>query len=576
MFTLDNFESAITAQILQRGKDYFKNKAVESLEENPSGTWAATVEGSEDYEVEVLLSGKNVEDYSCDCPYDGGSVCKHIVAVLYAIREQVPKSEKKSPKTGKLSFEDLLLKTNLEELRNFIRHHKEGNSDFGEKFMLFFAEKDPKMDIASKYEGMVRQIIRSNSSRGFMDYRQTYSFAKEIRAVQQAAETALSQKNYRDAFSIGKVLAQEAIQLVQACDDSAGNIGGVVSSGIRILGSIAEAPKASSELLGQLLDHLEKTLADKIWFDYGDFGTELLNAAEITALRTEPMRYLHLLDKLLKIHSDRHSDYYQEDFKKRKIQFYIKTGRPEEANQLIESNMEIVAVRRGEVQKAIEKKDFIHAKQLVAGGIQIAEGKKHPGTVIQWEAVLLDIACAEKDVTTERFFTKKFTFDRGVSIKYYQAWKATFSPSEWPEIIGQHIQSVIAEEKARPRKAAWDSLKYSLYMRLAPIFIQEEQWEQLLQVIPEDATETILNQVHPHLLKRYPTEMLAFYLRLLEKSGDNASNRKEYEHIATLMKKVKMDMEGSHSAINGLAANLIQKYPRRPAMIEEMRKVIGR
>jgi hypothetical protein len=42
------------------------------------------------------------------------------------------------------------------------------------------------------------------------------------------------------------------------------------------------------------------------------------------------------------------------------------------------------------------------------------------------------------------------------------------------------------------------------------------------------------------------------------------------------MKKVKMDMKGSHSAINGLATNLIQKYPRRPAMIEEMRKVIRR
>ncbi len=214
MLTLDNFESAITAQIIQRGQDYFENQAVESLEENPSGTWAATVEGTEDYEVEVILSGKNVADYSCDCPYDGGSVCKHVVAVLYALREQVAKPKKKSPKTGKLSFEDLLLKTDLEELRNFIQHHKQENRDFGEKFMLFFAEKDPKMDVRVKYEGIVRQIIRSNSSRGFMAYRQTYSFSKEIRTVQHAAETALSKKNYRDAMSIGKVICKEAMQLI--------------------------------------------------------------------------------------------------------------------------------------------------------------------------------------------------------------------------------------------------------------------------------------------------------------------------------------------------------------------------
>ncbi len=350
----------------------------------------------------------------------------------------------------------------------------------------------------------------------------------------------------------------------------------MISSGIQILECIAEAPTVSPELLQQLLDHLEKTLTDKVWFDYGDFGSDLLEVTEKTALRTEPMRYLNLLDALAKIHNDRQSDYYLEDFKKRKIQFYIKIGRPEEADKLISANLEIVAVRRGEVQKAIEKKDFVQAKQLIAEGIQIAEGKKHPGTVTQWEEMLLDIARAEKDVTTERYFTKKFAFDRVMNVKYYQEWKASYPPSEWLEIIEQHIQSVVAKEKERPRKAVWDSLEHSLYLRLAPIFIQEEQWKQLLKVIPDDSTESILAQVHPHLSNRYPAEMLAFYLRILAQLGDNASNRKEYEHLAALMRKVKMDIEGSHSAINNLATNLIQKYPRRPAMVEEMLKMIRR
>lgn len=233
-------------------------------------------------------------------------------------------------------------------------------------------------------------------------------------------------------------------------------------------------------------------------------------------------------------------------------------------------------MRRGEVQKSIEKKDFVQAKQLVAEGIQIAEGKKHSGTVTQWEEMLLDIARAEKDVTTERYFTKKFAFDRGMNVKYYQDWKASYPPSEWLNIIDQHIQSVVAKEKEKPRKAIWDSLEHSLYLRLAPIFIQEEQWEQLLKLIPNDCSESILAQVHPHLSNRYPAEMLAFYLDTLAQSGDKASNRKEYEHLAALMRKVKMDIEGSHTAINGLATDLIQKYPRRPAMVEEMRKVVGR
>jgi SWIM zinc finger len=576
MLTLDNFETAISPQILLRGKEYFKNQAVESLEENPPGTWTASVEGTEVYDVVIILSGKIITDQSCDCPYDGGVVCKHVVAVLYALHEQAVKPKKPSKKPGKLTFEDLLLKTNLEELRNFIRHHKQENRDFGEKFVLFFAEKDPGMDIGRKYEGMVRQIARSNSSRGFMTYRQTFSFSKEIRSVQHAAETALSQKNYRDAMSIGKVICNEAMQLIQACDDSAGNIGGVLSSGIRIFEGIAEAATAAPELLGQLLDHLEKTLVDKDWFNYGDFGYELLQVAEKTAMRTEPERYPRLLDALTKVHVGPYSDYKQEYFQKEKIRFYEKTGRLEEAAKLISANMEIVEVRRAEVQKNIDQKDFARAKQLIAEGIRIAEDKKHPGTVGQWEEVLLDIARAEKDVTAERYFTKKFAFDRGLNAGQYQAWKATFSPEEWGQVIEAHIKSVIVEEKATPRRGVWDTLEYALYKRLAPIFIQEEQWERLLKVVPKHPSEKILDEIHPYLSKRYPAEMLAFYLKVLEKLGDNASNRREYEHLAALMKKVKKDIEGSHPAIDGLAADLIQKYQRRPAMLEEIRKVVGR
>ncbi len=70
--------------------------------------------------------------------------------------------------------------------------------------------------------------------------------------------------------------------------------------------------------------------------------------------------------------------------------------------------------------------------------------------------------------------------------------------------------------------------------------------------------------------------MLALYLLVLEDLGDKASNRNEYQRLAELMQKVKRDIEGSHTAVDGLAAGLVQKYPRRPAMAEEMRKVVGR
>ncbi len=576
MLTLDNFEATLTSKIVQRGHEYFKSQAVETLDEDSPGNWSAVVSGTEDYEVEVVLSGKTVMETSCDCPYDGGPVCKHVVAVLYALREQATTTKKKPGKPGKMTFEDLLLKVSLDELRNFVRHQRQGDREFGEKFMLFFVEKDPGIDVLGKYEGLVRGIVRSNSSRGFMEYRQTFAFVKEIRSVLNAADTAISQKNYRNAFAIAKVICQEVMQLIQTSDDSAGNIGGVLSSGIQIFEDIAEAEATSPELLSELLGNLEKALANKSWFDYGDYGYELLAVAEKTALRTEPGTYLRLLDALAKIHVGQYSDYKQDHFKKAKIRFLESIGRVEEAEKLVAANLDVVEVRMGVVQQAIEKQDFIKAKRLVAEGIQIAEGKQHPGTVANWEKVLLDIAQHENDVATARHFTQKFAFDRGLNVKYYQAWKATFPPVEWPGIIEQYIQSVMEKEKARPRKGIWDSLEHALFLRLSPVFIQEEQWERLLNFIPKDPGESPLSTVHPYLSKRYPKEMLALYLPVLENLGDKASNRNEYQRLAELMKKVKQDIEGSHEAVEGLAAGLIQKYPRRPAMAEEMRKVVRR
>ncbi len=95
MLTLQNFETQISSTILQRGKQYYQNQAVVSLEEKGENTWQAEVEGSQTYQVELTLKNNNeITDYFCDCPYDGDT-CKHTVAVFFALREQMPKMKSK-------------------------------------------------------------------------------------------------------------------------------------------------------------------------------------------------------------------------------------------------------------------------------------------------------------------------------------------------------------------------------------------------------------------------------------------------------------------------------------------------
>ena len=86
LLTLDNFEQSVESKIVERGLDYFKDGYVARLEKVGDGEFSAVVLGSDRYEVFVRLDGASVSEHECDCPYDWGDVCKHKVAVFYAIR----------------------------------------------------------------------------------------------------------------------------------------------------------------------------------------------------------------------------------------------------------------------------------------------------------------------------------------------------------------------------------------------------------------------------------------------------------------------------------------------------------
>ena len=71
-------------------EEYYETDAVSELEEISPGEWTATVEGTDDYNVEISMDGNEIESWYCDCPYDG-EICKHVVATLLAIRRTIEK-----------------------------------------------------------------------------------------------------------------------------------------------------------------------------------------------------------------------------------------------------------------------------------------------------------------------------------------------------------------------------------------------------------------------------------------------------------------------------------------------------
>lgn len=85
IFPIKDFESHFPSDILDKGLGYFTAQNVDNLVRQKNA-WTANVCGTQTYRVEITTKKSEVISWSCNCPYDWGPVCKHVAAVLYAIR----------------------------------------------------------------------------------------------------------------------------------------------------------------------------------------------------------------------------------------------------------------------------------------------------------------------------------------------------------------------------------------------------------------------------------------------------------------------------------------------------------
>ena len=117
---LSDFENYVSPKIYARGEEYYRVGAVHDLCEEARGEWWAYVEGTQDYRVNIGLNGDELEEWECDCPYDG-EFCKHVVATLLKIREKKEVMEGIDVVGGKSGdMEELLQQTDKAGLLNFV------------------------------------------------------------------------------------------------------------------------------------------------------------------------------------------------------------------------------------------------------------------------------------------------------------------------------------------------------------------------------------------------------------------------------------------------------------------------
>ena len=234
--------------------------------------------------------------------------------------------------------------------------------------------------------------------------------------------------------------------------------------------------------------------------------------------------------------------------------------------------MNIVEVRAQTLDEAIRTKQYDRAKTLLLEGIRIAEGKKHPGTVRQWDEKLLTIAETERATNEIQRLTKLFAFD----YRYFHRWKATFSPDEWADeyrLLVERIRREEADQAKTRRPGRGYSAADALLARLGPVLIKEKQWANLLELVQQAPRLDVLKGVLPHLAAPDPTEILALFLPAIRSTAGQASTRPDYKNVATLLTLVRENIVGSRPLTDVLIAELKATFIKRSAMQEELRAI---
>ncbi len=283
--------------------------------------------------------------------------------------------------------------------------------------------------------------------------------------------------------------------------------------------------------------------------------------------------FLAFIEARLPELTGRYDNYRRDYFNEEKISFLQEIGDTEEAERLIHEHLDIVDVRQAEVDKLIARRDFANAKKMIADGITLAAKNGHPGTVTKWEKVLLQVALLEDNLASVREYCKKLAF-HPFDGQYYRQWRKTYAREEWREIIEQVIADITQQVNQEYAKNNWGSVNRELIDALAPIYIEEQYLDRLLNLVKNEKKLDILMWYHKHLLAQYPEELLKMYLPALELDGDTGSNRDHYAALTAKMKQIIKDIPSGREQVLAVAKTLKLKYPRRPAMIDELNKLL--
>ncbi len=565
---LNQFEQIIDPTILKRGLSYFKNGHVDEPEELAPGEYEAIVSGSEQYIVRLSLKNNIVTEHDCDCPYDMGPVCKHIVAVVFALlddtlNEEKPQKSKRSTKkdsgkpvekkqTVSQQIDDILKNTSHEALLSFIRESAIKDQNFRNLFLSTFSGNSSGIskELIAK---QLKTIVKSACGRhGYIEWGNTSKVFRQVNQYIMAAQKQISEHQYDHALLICFAVMEEMTKAIQVADDSDGDIGGCVDLAFDLL-AVISSQTPPEHIRKQLFDYCilgyNKGIYDGWDWHFGLMGL----ASDILGNAIEAELLLTCLEKRPL------SDFDKSSAEQIRLNIYKKTKSPQEVEKYIEANLSNTEFRKDAIQKAIDNKLFDKAISLSKEGIK-QDQKARPGLIYTWYDYLLKVAKLQKDtdkiVEYARFLFMNGMYDQKV---YYKTLKEAISKLEWKLFVDKLINDLYSRRNFNNSEL------------LIFIFIEEKKLEQQLEYLRFNVSLYMIERFEKELAKDYSGELIELYAEEILNYAKSNTGRPHYVTICKYLRRMKK--LGGKQKAEEIVSSLKKQFYNRPALLEELEGV---
>lgn len=546
-------------RILARGLRYFEDGSVLGIDETDTGVYEAIVSGSEAYTVTVALRKDTMVAHNCDCPYDMGPICKHIVAVVFYLQRHTldnalsknTNSKKKKTMSVLQQVTTLLEKISHKELMAFVVENSKTDKKFRNYFMVSFGHLGSDQS-KEGFQKQIRDILQAATGRdGWIDWDGMKYVVNTAQPFLDNAENYLERDVFQPVFFIATALLEEITDAFDYADDSNGDLGYFIEESMELLYTLVHK-KIPNQLKTEIFEYCIATFNKKL-FQGWDWHLGLLRlATHIVDTESDVDRILSCLDLV-------DGNYEREYAQSMALELRKKHKTKKEVLDYAVKHIANPTIRSKEIEEAFKKKDYDRVIVLAEDGIATDE-KSKPGLVKNWYNWLLKVAQRQMDAPKIVAYARYLLIANfNPEQDYYNILKKTVPESEW-----HHFLETIIVEVSPKTRWTYNSL-------IRTIYIKEAWWDRLFALVKQNCSLDTIEQNEIHLSKDYAPEIVQLYRERLLKYVDKYVGRSHYQKACRYLRRMKK--LGGGEKVDDLIVFFKEEYPQRKALMDELSRV---